>query len=179
MLPHLDPNWSDNFDFIKAEHDSWSRNNLLYYLARLSKSSVTVEVGIGQWCNGVYTFGKHAIEFGRSHTSIDVYHGWCNRANIINEHYGFPSKVICADSKTVKLEQPISLCYIDGDHSYDGVKGDIENFSPQIRRNGLMIFDDYYKLHHKVTEAVNDMYDADKWEMIRLAVIGWAIWRKL
>ena len=179
MLPHLDPKWHENFDFIKAEPDSWSRNNLLYYLARLVKAAVTVEVGIGQWCNGVYAFGKYAQENNTKHYSIDIYHGWCNRANIIKEHYGFPIEIICADSAQVDLKQLINLCYIDGNHGYDGVVGDIENFGPKIRRNGLMIFDDHGKLHHKVTEAVADMFEPKKWEMIRLAVIGWAIWRKL
>lgn len=178
-LPYLDPNWTDNFDFLRPEPDSWSRNNLLYHLARLSKAKVTVEVGIGSWCNGVYAFGKHAQEVGGIHCSIDIYHGWCNRANIIKDHYGFPVEVICADSKTVKWNRWINLCYIDGDHSYEGVAGDIENFAPKIRKAGLLIFDDYGKKHLEVTQAVDAMYDPEKWEMTVFPVAWWAIWRRL
>jgi FkbM family methyltransferase len=32
---------------------------------------------------------------------------------------------------------------IDGDHSYRGVRADFERYSPLIRRNGIVIFDDY------------------------------------
>lgn len=35
------------------------------------------------------------------------------------------------------------LLIIDGDHSYAGVKGDFENYSPFVRMGGFVIFDDY------------------------------------
>jgi predicted O-methyltransferase YrrM len=39
--------------------------------------------------------------------------------------------------------QAFDLLLIDGDHSYDGVKWDYENFGPLVRRGGIILFDDY------------------------------------
>jgi len=178
-LPHLDPNWHENFEFIAPEPDSWARNNMLYYLCRLNKVAVSVEIGIGSWVNGIHAFGQYALEKNSKHYSIDIYHGWCKRAEIIRDFYDYPIEIICADSTKVDLKEWINLCYVDGNHKYDGVVGDIKNFAPRIRRNGLMIFDDYGKKHHQVTEAVNEYYDPENWQMCVLPIMGWAIWRKL
>jgi len=178
-LPSLDPNWTENFDFLKPEWNSWSRNCILYYLAKLSKATYTAEIGIGHYCNGVYALGTHAKEIGGIHYSIDIYHGWCNRANIIKEFYDLPVEVINVDSKKAKVGRWLHLCYIDGDHSYDGVVGDIKNFAPKIRRSGFLIFDDYGKKHLEVTQAVDAMHNSEKWEMTVFPVAWWAIWRRL
>jgi len=36
----------------------------------------------------------------------------------------------------------IDVLFIDGDHSYQGVKADFENYSPMVRKGGLIIFHD-------------------------------------
>lgn len=36
----------------------------------------------------------------------------------------------------------LDVLFIDGDHSYEGVKMDFENFSPFVRKNGLIAFHD-------------------------------------
>ena len=35
------------------------------------------------------------------------------------------------------------LCFIDGDHSFDGVMKDFMNFEPFVRPGGLIVLDDY------------------------------------
>lgn len=35
------------------------------------------------------------------------------------------------------------LLLIDGDHSFDGVRKDFENFGPMVREGGVILFDDY------------------------------------
>lgn len=36
----------------------------------------------------------------------------------------------------------IDVLFIDGDHSYQGVKADFENYSPMVRKGGLILFHD-------------------------------------
>jgi len=36
------------------------------------------------------------------------------------------------------------LVYIDGDHSYEGVKQDLEKYIPKVKSNGLIVMDDYF-----------------------------------
>jgi len=40
------------------------------------------------------------------------------------------------------FEDGIDFIFIDGDHSYDGVKADYEDYSPLVRPGGLMAFHD-------------------------------------
>lgn len=39
----------------------------------------------------------------------------------------------------------ISFAYVDGDHSYDGVKADLAALFPKMKTGGIMAFDDYHR----------------------------------
>ena len=56
-------------------------------------------------------------------------------------HVIFP---VCLGSHEVgKIwNTPIDICWIDGDHSYAGVKGDFEYFAPKVKPGGLLLFHD-------------------------------------
>ena len=41
---------------------------------------------------------------------------------------------------------PIGLLYIDGDHSYEGVRQDFEDWAPFVRDNGMILFHDSCRL---------------------------------
>ena len=47
----------------------------------------------------------------------------------------------------------IDLLFIDGDHTFDGVKNDFERYSKYVKINGYIIFDDY---HHEIIEKYCD-----------------------
>ncbi len=49
------------------------------------------------------------------------------------------------------------LLFIDGDHSYAGVRGDIERFAPLLAAGGLVAFDDYHSDGHGVVRAVREL----------------------
>jgi predicted O-methyltransferase YrrM len=40
---------------------------------------------------------------------------------------------------------PIRLLFIDGLHTYEGVKSDIERWTPRVIDGGIVVFDDYFK----------------------------------
>jgi predicted O-methyltransferase YrrM len=45
---------------------------------------------------------------------------------------------------TIKaLNKPIDLLFIDGDHSYEGVKKDWDLYSPMLKKGSVVIFHDY------------------------------------
>ncbi|MFZ6012191.1 MAG: class I SAM-dependent methyltransferase [Bacteroidota bacterium] len=44
--------------------------------------------------------------------------------------------------RSILQDQPIDFLFIDGDHSYDGVKKDFELYSPLVRKGGLVAFHD-------------------------------------
>lgn len=42
------------------------------------------------------------------------------------------------------IKQPIDLLFIDGDHSYKGVKTDCKYYLPKLKNNGIVAFHDYH-----------------------------------
>lgn len=52
---------------------------------------------------------------------------------------------ITGDSKVVgkHWEKPIDLLFIDGDHSTEGVRGDIEIWTPHLAESGVVLLHDY------------------------------------
>lgn len=64
--------------------------------------------------------------------------------------------------RMVKILAPkIDLLFIDGDHSYPAVKNDWENYSPLVRSEGFVVFDDYAPSHHEIRKFVNELDEPD------------------
>lgn len=58
---------------------------------------------------------------------IELIKGLSNDKNIVNKFN----------------DNSIDAIYIDGDHSYEGVKSDLELYYPKVKKNGLILLDDY------------------------------------
>lgn len=59
----------------------------------------------------------------------------------------------------------VRLLFIDGDHSYEGVRRDIENFAPRLQVGGLIVFDDYHSDGPGVVRAVRELiFDSDQYD---------------
>lgn len=67
---------------------------------------------------------------------------------------------ICGDSKVVgkRWLVPVHLVFVDGDHSYEACRGDIEAWEPHIAEGGYLVFHDYESYFDPVTQAVNDWF---------------------
>tara|TARA_R110002096_G_scaffold14582_5_gene50738 strand:- start:55606 stop:56325 length:720 start_codon:yes stop_codon:yes gene_type:complete len=42
-------------------------------------------------------------------------------------------------------DETIDFAYIDGDHSYEGVKADLNDIFPKMKEKGIIAFDDYHR----------------------------------
>jgi hypothetical protein len=66
--------------------------------------------------------------------------------------------------------------YIDANHLYAGVKRDIDEAKKKVKRNGLLVFNDYIFWSHRefmsygVVQAVNEFCLAEDWELLYLAL---------
>jgi predicted O-methyltransferase YrrM len=59
--------------------------------------------------------------------------------------FGFDVELIAGDSRTVQIDSgPVDLVFIDGDHSYEGVRSDYERFGRRARIGGALLFDDAF-----------------------------------
>lgn len=129
---------------------------LLYGLARSLKPRVAVEIGSARGKSASYV-GRALKENGSGklyaidpHTRTD----WNDiesvdtlslmRRNL--KSLGVESQVEIvremSHSVATRWSLPIDLLFIDGDHSYDGVKRDWELFSPFVTSFGLVVFHD-------------------------------------
>ena len=73
------------------------------------------------------------------------------------------------------LDEPIHLLFVDGDHHYDGVKADLENWTPKLATDGIVIMHDYApKPEHLVLlphlegvrRAISEWAQKAKWERL-------------
>ena len=66
--------------------------------------------------------------------------------------------------------------YIDGDHSYEGVRRDINKGHTKVKEDGLMVFNDYTLWSvaelkpYGIPRAVNEFCTANDWEIIYFAL---------
>ena len=70
----------------------------------------------------------------------------------------------------------IRAIYIDADHSYEGVKRDIQAGISKVKHDGFLVFNDYTYwspaecLPYGVIQAVNELCLEGEWEMIYFAL---------
>jgi predicted O-methyltransferase YrrM len=63
--------------------------------------------------------------------------------------------------------EPLDLVYVDGSHSDQGVRDDIEAWADSVKVGGVMAFHDYGNPLHSVTSAIDEMM-VDGWQMMGL-----------
>lgn len=129
---------------------------LLYALVRSTKPEVCVEIGSAQGKSACF-IGAALKENGTGKLyAIDPHIGtaW-NDENSVDSHgtmlrnlhkAGVAGQVDVikdfSDKVGVEWNRPIDILFIDGDHSYDGVKRDWDLFSPLVSKFGVVIFHD-------------------------------------
>jgi len=131
-------------------------------------------VEIGVW-NGsstaymgveIYNSGKKikfdaidCFETGNDYTINDNYNYNKVKENLIeliNYNVVNLIKNYSIDASNNYENESIDFCFLDGDSSYDGVKVDILNWLPKIKKGGILAGHDYDPYHEGVYKAVND-----------------------
>ena len=143
----------ETFDFASGLGDSsW----LLYGLARSVKPRVCVEIGSARGksaCaiglalrrNGfgtLYAIDPHSQTDWNDTDSVDSMRFLkenLQRAGV-NEFVRIVRKT--SGDAAAGWNEKIDLIFIDGDHSYDGVKADWERFVPHVSQFGVVVFHD-------------------------------------
>jgi predicted O-methyltransferase YrrM len=64
-------------------------------------------------------------------------------------------------------DKKMDILFIDGDHTYDGVKNDFERYDKYVKINGYIIFDDY---HHPIIKEYVDNLLKDNSDYVMIDV---------
>ena len=139
---------------------------ILSLFAIKKRKGVIVE--LGAWTGGgallmaphlEHDKSYHAVDTFNAHKMTDMYiKEWLkgrDHLDVFNEnitpiknkvviHQGFTNDI----ATTWPKDQKIDLLFIDADHSYKGVSSDWINWSPFVRKGGIIAFHDYY-VHSK------------------------------
>ena len=135
--------------------------NKILALLELDRPKVCVELGTWQGASAV-PVAMSIARWGGTLTCIDTWSGELNADG--GSEPGRPPVMLftCArriveagisanvrfipgmTSAAAKVwSGPIDFLYIDADHSYDGVRSDLEAWAPHVRSGGLILGDDY------------------------------------
>ena len=63
-------------------------------------------------------------------------------------------------------KEPIDLLFVDGDHSYEGAKLDIDSWLPHLKQGGYVVFHDFMS-HLGITRAVGETLGSGVVEIIK------------
>jgi predicted O-methyltransferase YrrM len=71
-----------------------------------------------------------------------------------------------SDNAAKNFAGEIDFLFIDGDHERPQPRKDFDNFSPLIKKGGVLLFHDVADYHPPVVEAFNVAIESGKWNLV-------------
>lgn len=142
---------------------------LLYEIAFESKPNNILEIGVGSRGQSTKVF-LSALKENENGTLTSIDDG--ARKSLyknINERFGDYWKMIVGDSHSIDTYNKVKdikfdLMFIDGDHTYEGVKKDFEMYVPLLKDGGLILMHDTINDN----EGVKDFWKEIKYPKVNL-----------
>ena len=125
---------------------------LLYKYSKKVQGGILLE--IGRKYGGSTMLILAALGDGKLY-SIDIVMHDCVSGFV--EEFRDRVDLITADSKKIKWYTCLDLVFIDGDHSYGGVKADIKKFLPWVNAGGYAIFHDVVGKKSTLQPLINEL----------------------
>lgn len=133
---------------------------LLYKYCKMKKDGILLE--IGRKFGGSTVLMASALQNGFLH-SIDIdlleevheyIKPWSNKVNLIT-----------GNSNKIDWDISLDLLFIDGNHSYKGVKGDVKKFTPFVNQGGYVIFHDVVGIKPELQPIIDKLLQ-DGWTKV-------------
>lgn len=141
-----------------VEIGSWQGKSTSY-LARAAMDSKNGHVFAIDHFKG--NVGKEKMYFTDGENSTDLKTQFEKHMHALNIH-DYVTLHACHSEEAYQLlaNKVIRLLFIDGDHTYEGVRKDIELFCPLVRAGGVVIFDDFDNTSPGVIKAAEEWVKA-------------------
>lgn len=160
------------FEFLSA-------HGMIPYLKRAGKDLVGIEIGVLKGENvrllldeltniktiyGVDPYVEHSDQGTfRSQAYMDQYLEVADRNLKTHKKKYKLVKKSSADAAADFKDESIDFVLLDGDHSYDGIKADIETYYPKLKKGGHIFVHDTYL--PEVQKAMHDYRDENRLRM--------------
>jgi len=164
MSNYFEPLSASEMEFLQSCFErtegmvSFDEAVLLYHFAKAVRGGCIVEIGSYRGRSSVF-LGRGSLEGAKVPVyAIDPHKSFIGvlggvfgpqdrtafyRAMLENECSEIVSLInLSSEYFSSTWSEPISLLWIDGDHSYDGVKRDFECWLPNLETNANIVFDD-------------------------------------
>lgn len=151
-------------------YSSYDLYVLVPEVEKLKPDDIFVEIGTGKGKSFIasYLSAKRGVEL----YTIDIENLPERKENF--EEHKIPEKCFIHKNNREVAKQwdkgKVSLIHIDGDHTYEGVKADIESWLPLMKKNGVMLFHDCDESSVGVMRAVTEFVNThvvNKFEMFK------------
>lgn len=118
---------------------------ILWSIARKYPKGVFGEIGTQGGMTAI-AFGMAARDVGGKVYSMDIDTLYTGNAQANIELLGVKDVVtlLHGDSTKTDFPEPLDVLFIDGDHSYEGVKADYERHHTNVKDDGIILFHDPY-----------------------------------
>lgn len=135
-----------------------------WLINKLEKINPTIILEIGVESGGSFKIWEQLLPENGTLIGIDTsnYLTWdiLNSKRHIHVIYGDSTKIDTIDKvKEIIGNNKIDFIFIDGNHSYHGVKSDYENYKQFIHNGGIIAFHDIWMHHSSEPIRYDDGYD--------------------
>lgn len=179
---------SIRYGFIVPRYDGMMDERKCKFLYEIvmecrSKKTLIVEIGSYNGCSTTWLASAGIRNGFRSVIAIDLFTGTPSWGKKIDTYEAFMRRMrrnklgnfvepIRGDSREViknwEDKNKIAILHIDGDHAYEAVKADIDNYIPYLEPQGIVIFDDYDSTHPDVTKAVHELLNTGDFQIMNI-----------
>lgn len=137
----------------------------IYHLAQIAPDGTGVE--IGAFAGGTVACWATARMGRGSVVAVDIQLPEIIRANLSRYGIIYLGLSMPSGDAAAYLVEPVAFCFIDGDHSEEGIMTDLELWPLRLMPGGIVAFHDYGSDHEPaIKAAVDEWQEAMNWELI-------------
>jgi len=116
-----------------------------FIYSQIKERGILKMLEVGRFMGGSTLLLAQALGGGGKLFSVDLAPRADSVLSATLVRWGWASRVDLIVGNSHKVEMPgtkLDAIFIDGDHSYEGVKGDFDHWAPSLRNDGYMFFHD-------------------------------------